>query len=481
MTRREFANAILLVSLASCGTDSTPSPPDDVSLTFERVSVGAKVVSAPLDLNGLVAEYLIPDPNDPTTFTTTPAFAMPGGWSAPIAEGTPPILFTLPDGVSYLYSYPVRHMHGGFAVFEHPNPTPPPANAMMAVSATLDTPITDSDIISFYSVGTWAQFDLTNPAAGATTVGPQSFPYASVINLVQPTLLAGFTPDDLLFVLRHADRALTGISEFTPKTAQTTSTQIDVAMTPVIRDQTLDLAIDPPAFAARFTGPLPAPQGPMQMAYNLVASSGFKRGLVAGPLLLTGGPALTDTAIQGTYGNPFLASHGWDSGLYFQALETRSFAPVAGDPGILTLITVQVAALAPKIVTSVELPAAMPQIISLNGVALTQDGMTVHVDQSRPATISFTTDGRATRTFQAGLFEVLPNKTGYGLVERLVANGVTPSWQIPSSFLVPGHMYVIRGLAQVGGPTLIGIDGLLPTELDHWGSAHDGAAFHVMP
>jgi len=49
------------------------------------------------------------------------------------------------------------------------------------------------------------------------------------------------------------------------------------------------------------------------------------------------------------------------------------------------------------------------------------------------------------------LFEVRSNKTDYELVEKLVANGVTKSWQIPASFLQPGGTYVLRAITQAGG------------------------------
>src|SRR6187401_3637809 len=98
--------SVLLVGGTGCaqlaGIDETSGgtvlPPERVSFTMERMSIGATVERAPLDLTNFTATYLIEDTEAPDGLTRVVAEKLePGTWSAEIAEGTPPVLYSLPD------------------------------------------------------------------------------------------------------------------------------------------------------------------------------------------------------------------------------------------------------------------------------------------------------------------------------------------------------------------------------------------------
>src|SRR5882672_7095158 len=76
-------------------TNGNGRPGDSVAVT--RMSIGSKVVLAPLDPTGLTATYFVAS-GDPSGFDRVPAAADPGhgGWTTKLRTAAP-VEFLLPD------------------------------------------------------------------------------------------------------------------------------------------------------------------------------------------------------------------------------------------------------------------------------------------------------------------------------------------------------------------------------------------------
>src|SRR5512140_1331400 len=79
---------------------TTGADHSNVTLGFDRLSIGATVVTAPADLTTGMATYLVDSTSDPSGFERVPAMLAdgdPSTWTAKIADGSPQVLFALPD------------------------------------------------------------------------------------------------------------------------------------------------------------------------------------------------------------------------------------------------------------------------------------------------------------------------------------------------------------------------------------------------
>ena len=462
------------------GIDKTNGDNRQVSLVLDRLSIGAKVSSAPLVLDALTATYLVPDATDATLLAQLPAMAPSAGlWAAKLQSGTPPVLFTLPDGAAYLWALSSRTMHGVFAALEHPDPTPPPTGASITVDGTLNTPVVAGETFQFLDVGSWARLALPTPAVGATTVGPTTFAYATVANLAAPLPLAGMTPDDVVLVLRHAGGALTGIGELTPAGPQGATTAINAPIAAVSRNQTLAMPIEPAAFAARFTGQKPAPTGAVTMPWTVVAAPAFAHGNTSGPVLLQGTATAAETSLAGTYGNPFATTHMWPSALTFSAVRTRTYAPGGAAGPQLGLTTRLNQLLAPDGTAPLALPAPLPLQVTVGITPLAADDTSVLIDASKPVPVSFTTDGMPAELFELQLYELVASGATFTMTLKLTLAADAPSWQIPASFLAPAHRYVFRAITVSGAFQGVDTGDLSTVTVPYTTGTLDGGVFTV--
>src|SRR4051812_11871785 len=135
-------------------TNGNARPGNSVAVT--RMSIGNKVVSAPLDPGGLPATYFIAS-GDPSGFDRVMAAPDPahGGWTTRLRSPAP-VEFTLPDvptPIPRLFAFPSPELRVLYAVLEHPNAQAGDPAATFAITATLDTPIAAGQAFQAYVVG----------------------------------------------------------------------------------------------------------------------------------------------------------------------------------------------------------------------------------------------------------------------------------------------------------------------------------------
>lgn len=459
------------------GLDETSSPPPSASLSVERVSIGARVVTAPLDLTGLSATYLVADAADPSGFGRVPAMVVePGRWTAPPTTAAP-VLFDLPDvprPVPRLFDFPSLQVKTQFGVLEHPNPQPAPMGATLTVNATLDAAYNGTDRFELFVLGTWNNAGLTPPAAG--TLGPiaQTFA-ATAMNSLTGRPHERITADDAVVVLRYAANELRAAFKATPfeQTGADTITGTLAAVTV----EPFTFAIDQMDAVRRFATVKPA-LGVPTMQWTVRAAPGAQLNQDLGPLLAAGGP--TDaTTVNGAAGNPFAPE--WPSTLLWVTQAARTYTP----PGMTLPVTLvanmhERAILGPGL--SLKLAAGLPTKITLGTAVLETDG-TVIARPTRAVEVSFAVDVVTNTMYQLQLFKLVPNaaQTALVLEQRLSAAGVAPRFLLPPEVFEAGALYTLRAVAVQGGFPGIATGDLTLRELPISISLTDSGVFQVAP
>ena len=432
------------------GIDKTNADNRAVSLVYDRLSIGAKVSTAPLALDGLTASFLVPSDDDPDVLVAVPADPISDGlWSAKIKSGTPPALFTLPDGASYLYELPSRTMHGRFVALEHPGATPEAsATAQVSVDLTLEVAAAVGDSYQLLEVGTWVQQTLT--AADAATTITQTFPYADTVNLAAPLPRAAITADDAIVLSHYAAGELQATVDVTPAGPQGATTTVTGTLAPVTKNQMVSMAVDATA-GSRFAMVKPGGTGAVASSYTLTAAPGFAQGVTAGPLLKQKALLATDTAVTATFANPFATTRMWPSALVYAATQARTYT-IGGMMGAVVPLSAGLTeVIAPDTATALSFAVAMPLVITVGITPLQTDGTSVLIDNTKPVPVSFTTDGMPASVYQLELIELTATGTKLTETRRLVMLGDTPSFAVPGSLLLPSHNYKLRASAVNGG------------------------------
>jgi hypothetical protein len=470
--------------LAGIDKTSAPPPPDDLTLQFERMSVGATIVTAPLDISMLAdATYLVADSTDPTLIgrVDAPATAI-DTWTAPIPDGTPPVLFTLPDlpaPLPRIFAIPSRHVLGLFSVLEHPDPQPAPDAATITLAVTLDAAAAATDAFQVFTLGSWTQRVLSAlevPAASASLA--VTYPFASSSS-VTGRPLEKLTIADAELVLRYVGPQLTGAFE-APPFDQTGTDTITGTLAAVAADQTLDVTVDQATATTRFATLVPAMSAPA-FNWSVVAAPGYAIGSTTGVLLQAGGLLATDPgAITAAFGNPFLAAHDWRSVFTWSTSATRTFTP-AGGTAVATLSAGMFQLVEPAPALVLALPAGLPQVIMFANTALSTDGTTVTIDPLRAAALSFTSDQPPGTLYQLQLFELVPSADGLTLVQtiRFAATGTAPSFALVPELFTVGHTYSVRAICVAGGYPAIADGDLQQRALPLAVSFFDSAVFTV--
>ena len=145
--------AVLIIAFvaAGCaqlfGIEETTATPDAtatpmMSLQFDRVSIGAMVVRAPLDLTGQTATYLIEDLSQPNGFRRVLATLSDtkDRWTAEIPEGTAAnVEFTVPELNPYrrLFALPARTVSTLHGLYEHPSTVDAPTSGIFSARLAL--------------------------------------------------------------------------------------------------------------------------------------------------------------------------------------------------------------------------------------------------------------------------------------------------------------------------------------------------------
>ena len=449
--------AIALASCAGCaqifGIDNTTggaapadAPPAEVSLSFQRASIGSTIVMAPQDLSTSMASYLVSDGENGLDLVPA-ALTPPNTWTAPIATGTPPVEFTLPDyptPITRVWAVPARTLTGVFGQLEHPNPTPMDPSSTLTFQVGLPSPYA-GESLQEYSVGAWtqhtfsgAELPATNGTAIATTIS------ASTINSLTGRPLDKITSQDSVLVVRYSGNTLTG-ALIAPPFDQTGADTISGTMLAVAQDQTLTATIQPAAVGPRYAATRPAVAN-LGMAWYVIATPGSSLANASGPQLAALGVAATDSgAIDATYGNPF-GSLGWRAVFEWSTNEYRSYTPPGQPPVTAYAGMYEVDDPTPGLTAS--LPAALPLTISIDQTALTSDGMTVTIDPTKPVDVSFVAEHAGATLCQLQLFALVPNAGATALVYQQVfgLSGVMPEFTVPAALFQPGKLYVLRAV-----------------------------------
>jgi hypothetical protein len=487
---------VVLLGLAGCAqlfglaeTTSPDAPAGTVSITFERKSIGASIVTAPLDLTGQTGTYLVADATDPSGYQRIPAAVMGNAFSAIVPMGTPPVELTLPDNpttpIKRLYAIPNRNILATFAIYEHPNPEPAPSGATLNLSIALPTAFMPTESFLVYSIGTWSLHGVLAaelPGMLGTTLAFTT-PYdAAHFNSVSGRPLEKITADDAFLVLRYIGSDLTGVFEAVPFT-QTGTDMVTGTMTGNAHAP-IDFMVQPAKPGMRFAGVRPAAAG-LAMGWGLYASPGYASADLMGPQLMGASVLPADTgAITASYGNPFIG-HGWHTVLYWNTYETRTHT----DPTTMLPVTLYTGLqqfVEPTSGLLLDLPSGLPISVSVNQTALISDGNSITLDPTKSVDISATFD-RATCTFyEIAVLELVPNNA------MPMATALVPQWRyfvttteqktkLPPGVLLPSHLYTVRVFCVLGGfPTFT--DGNLQNRTLPFSQGYtDSGVFTVAP
>lgn len=481
--------AVLLVAVPGCaqlfGLDETTGPdtgPDRVSVTMQRWAIGGTVQKGPLDLTGQTASFLVDD--GAGNFTVVPGEQTSANtFSAPITDGTPAVLFTLPDlpaPFPRLWAQPARERHGVFVVFEHPDPLEPLPNSSFTVSATLPTPYVAGEAFRIEAIGAWMAGGVAPAqlADGTATTITASVPYAGFSRMTGSPA-ARITSQDVVVLERYAGNQLTGVYQVPPFEQTDGADPITATVAPVAATNALNAAIDPTTYAQRFSAVRPAVAG-LSMPWNVTAAPGWELGSNAGPRLHAGGAATTDTAITAMFGNPF-ESLGWHSLLQFvtQATRTYSFQGLVAMTLSSAMYTVQ----EPSDMLTLDMPAGLPINIRANEVPLSTDGMTVPLDLTKAVVVDAITDKPANTVYFATLYEVALSADMTTVERTIVVDALTtgePKITFPADKFQVDHFYYIDFRCMQGGFLDAASGDLETVTLPYSVSRADSAVFQVV-
>lgn len=447
------------------GGTSTDAPgmPSGVSLTFQRISVGATVVRAPLDLTGQTASYLIVDSTTASGLRAVPGMlaASNDTWTAPIPDGTPPVEYTLPDyptSFRRIYSFSQRNLQGLFGALEHPNPDPAPVGGAFSVKVTLPSPYTAGEAFQLEAVGPWGVHGFAAgelPPLGGVQIGPVAIPFsAAAFGSQSGRPLTKVTTADQLVVLRYVGNHLTGAGEFAPFTQSGATDSLTATMTAPAQVG-LDVHVQPSTVGSRLNQTLPAATaGSLSMAWSVVAAPGYQIANNTGPLLQYGTVLPADSgAITAPYGNPFTA-HGWNSVFTWATSVSRTYTPPAKNlPMTLVAGLNELAEPSPALL--LDLPAGLPQVVQINQMSLSSDGMTVVLDPTKSVELALTADKASNTFYQFNIYELVPNlpMNPTALTYSIVAAALSdvPKVTLPNDIFVGGHIYTVRAHCVQGG------------------------------
>jgi hypothetical protein len=440
--------------------DAPPGPPT-MSLQFDRVSMGAMIVRAPLDLTGQTATYLIEDASDSSGFRRVqPVLGdTKDRWTAEIPEGTAAsVEFTVPEQVKFrrLFAFPMRAIKNLHALYEHPNTSTAPTGGVFSVRLALPSGY-NNELIRIYAIGPWVYHDFSGaelPAVGGVTVGPVSVPYNTMAfpSAIGPQPIPKLTMADQMVALRYVGNDLTAAATITPfdMTGGTDSVMATLAPVP---HAPLDVTIDPMGTTMRLMGTTPQVTMPA-MAWYVHAAPAWQLGSNAGPVLNAVGLNPTDSGhITAMYGNPF-TSLGWTSLFTWSANRYRTYTvPSFNLPLNLYAGLVQV----DDVSAGLQLmePQGLPVLVSINQMPLNADGLSVTLDTTKAVELSLVADRTPNLYYQWNVYEVAPNAAmpPTALEYKIVyaAHSTETTVKVPGDVFTVGKVYMVRAHCMQGG------------------------------
>jgi hypothetical protein len=435
-------------------------PPSEVSVEMQLISVGPTAARTPYDVTNLAANFLVADGSTAAGFKRVKATAAADLWSAAIPDGNPPMEINLgldlPDPFRRLYAVEQRNLKVLYGIYGHSDDVAAPATGSLTVTLNLPSPSAANEGIQLYNVGGWANHGFaagTDYTVGAAAIGPIAVPYTPTTwGSISGRPLAKITAADEIVGLRYVGNQLTGAAEFTPFDQSTTGANtLSATMTPVTAAP-LDVHVSPTNIDQRLAMPTPKGQT-LAMSWSVNAAPGWEIANGTGPQLDAAGIALTDTgAITAPFGNPF-AAKGWKSVFTLGTNKSRTYAvPSLGNlVGTFYCGLNEIAEVAPGL--TIDTPAALPIVVSINAMPLATDGQNVVLDPTKSVQLAILADKTDALFYQFNIYELRENAAMTALETHVAYVAVSDQAMvtIPNDVFVAGKTYFIRGHAIKGG------------------------------
>jgi hypothetical protein len=517
------AGAIGCAQLA--GIENTVAPGDSIAVT--RMSIGSKVVLTPVDPAAMAATYLVPsgDPSgydqvaavpDPSHNRLTTQLRTPAAVELTLQQDATPIprQFAFPGpqlSVLDLSENPVtsapdviRFGNTLYGALEHPGRRPAPTGATFAVSVTLDAAVAMGQSFQAYVVGAWLQHPFSGaeaPMEGAQPLAPPAFSFTTANSVSGRLGVDQITADDAFLILRYTGPNLTGVAEAMPVTqsdmagAVTTPTfpSIMAPVTTSPASPTFSAVVAPGAIAERYKTVRPGAPAAPQITWSLVAAPGHATGSSSGPILQFGSVAMDGSGVTFSYENPF-ATRGWNTMFTLATEVSRVYMAPGGPMGMSVPVTLfagmnqLLEPPSPVTPVSLDLPAALPQVITIGNTVLATDNAFIKKQSSQFFNVSFTVDAPASaapgpRSYGLQMFDLVLNPTMMAVDRVLVfaAAGKDPAFALPPGLFQVGHSYTLRALSMLGGSPGTEQGDLVHPQLPLAQSYLDSGVFTVTP
>ncbi|HTR52127.1 MAG TPA: hypothetical protein VMJ10_15545 [Kofleriaceae bacterium] len=474
MVRGAVVATLLVAGCAQiAGIDDTTGGNGLVTLHVTALYDGATVVEQPLDVTMQTASWFDSTTDDTYAATQTDS----NGWSADVASSSPVAQFTLPDvptPYTHLVASGSRDVTYPEVFYGHPSATPPPSGASFMVQVVLPTPIAATEQYQIAAVGAWMTdvLSATEAPVTATSIGPETIDYSEFAPST-PSPAAAITSADLVAMVRYTSGTLTGALVF-PAFDQTGSpAPLTGTLTAVTADQTFTATIDPTTAAARYGALRPAMTG-FAVTWGLYAAPGATIDSGAGIRLASGAPAMTDTSLTASYGNPFTAQ-SWPP--LFEYVTSANRSSVAGGitiglgAGIYTVTDTSAN-------QNLSLPVGLPELVTIDQMPLNTDGMALALAPG-PVDVSFIADQQSNTSYELTMYDIVVTGTTVTHAPVFDYVGPTTDFVVPAELFHTGHTYVIRASCIAGGEPGFATGDLVTRSLPMSVGYFDSAVFTV--
>lgn len=421
-----------------------------LALVDTRITTRVDDVALSLDPG---PEFLVVDPAEAGGVRVVPGVADgPGQWTAAVGSGERAMVrWTTPSN-----TYPNLLDVDGRELSERAirlGRDGDPAGPLAALDASINLGAPYAgEILTLSTVGAWASRNYPaaeRPATGATTFNPP----AVLMRDLSPTQggpVQRVTSADAVFVLRAvgADHnALTGVYTAAPFEQGNDARMLTGTMQVVARDQTLRATLQPTVPAVRFAAAQPA-NPTVTMSWSVLAAPGHQLGTNSGPRLISASVTSASPAdVTVPYGNPFVA-RDWQPLFTWSAVAARTYQ----GPGMTAAVGLRAQLFqitrAPSAGELYDLPAPLPVLISVAGVALAADGGTIPLDLGRLVEVGAEFGAGAVDVYALALYEV---GDGGGRQQLAFVTASGPTFQLPPALFTVGRRYVLRAAANRGG------------------------------
>ncbi len=443
---------------SSDGGASVDASPTSVTMQVQRISEGPTPTRTAYDVSMLPANFLVTDASA-IGFHRVAATAAGDTWSAEIPQGTPGMEVTLgldvPDLFRRLYLLPNRNIKLLYGLFEQPDAVPAPAGATISATLNLDTPaVAATDLYRLYCIGSWAYHDMPY-ADAAATVGQAAVPFDAVNwGNISGRPFTKITTSDTMLGLKYQGNQLISAAEFPAFEQSAGDTAITATMS-AISATAMDVHTSPSTIGSRLAMPTPAATSAVAISWSTNASPAWEIANAAGPQLNAGSLLTTDAGdLTAPYGNPFVAK-GWKTTFSYNSNKYRQYAV----PGIGNFVATfytginSISELSAGL--TVDPPAALPVLVSINAKPMTTDGLTVTIDPAKAVTLTMVTDYTmpAPTFYQYNIYELRENAAATGLETHVayVVQSDESSVAIPADAFTAGKTYFIRAHTINGG------------------------------